>query len=217
MEKRMVRVGDLSETPETSGMVFRQATLYDLALRLSWGGAERRYREKLLDLAGVNRGERIVDVGCGTGTLAIAAKRRVGEAGEVVGVDASREMIARARRKAAKESVDIDFGLAAAETLPFPDATFDAVLNTTMLHCLPPDARGRAIAEMRRVLRPGGRALIVDFGGPAAARRSPFGRMRPHRAFDLHTAIPMLSAFGFERVQTAPLDFSDLHFALAKA
>src|SRR5215212_10881478 len=90
-------------TPATKGLVLHShARYYDL---LAWTltlGRERAFRDRLLEVARVQSGEAVLDVGCGTGTLAIAAKRRVGAAGSVHGIDASPEMIARAERKAAK-------------------------------------------------------------------------------------------------------------------
>src|SRR5581483_2587425 len=88
------------EAPSTSGIVLHSPLLYDLTVWLAFFGKEHRFREKVLQLARISRGESVLDVGCGTGTLAIAAKRRVGPAGSVCGVDASPEMLARAEKKA---------------------------------------------------------------------------------------------------------------------
>lgn len=203
--------------PVTTGKVIRWAMAYDLLLRLVWGRFEQQYRSRLLQLARLGVGESVLDVGCGTGTLAIAAKRCVGPAGRVAAIDASPQMVARARRKAATAAVDIEFKITAAEALPFPDATFDAVLSTTVLHCLPEEPRRRAIREMRRVLKPSGRLLLVDFAGPSKLRRSLLGRMRPHRRFDLHGVVPLLRDAGFAGVESGPLGFSDLAFALGTA
>ena len=203
--------------PITAGKVIHWAMGYDLLLRVFWGRSEQRYRSKLLQLARLGAGESVLDIGCGTGTLAIAARRCVGPAGKVVAVDASPQMVARARRKAARAAADVEFRLAAAEALPFPDATFDAVLSTTVLHCLPDEARGRAIHEMRRVLKPDGRLLLADFAGPWQLRRSFVGRMRVHRRFDLYAVIPILRDAGFARVDSDALGLGDLAFALATA
>jgi ubiquinone/menaquinone biosynthesis C-methylase UbiE len=72
-------------------------------------GREGAFREKVIDLACIKAGESVLDVGCGTGTLAIAAKRRVGPTGKVCGIDASPEMIARSGKKARKAGLEIDF------------------------------------------------------------------------------------------------------------
>lgn len=203
--------------PDAAGKVLHWAMAYDLVLRIFWGRSEQRYRSKLLQLVRLGAGESVLDVGCGTGTLAIAAKRRVGQAGKVVAIDASPQMVARARRKAAAAAVDVDFQIRTAEALPFPDATFDAVLSTTVLHCLAEVSRRRAIEEMHRVLKPEGRLLIVDFGGPSELRHSFIGRVGIHRDFDLRAAMPMLRDAGFTGIEARALDFSDLEYALATA
>jgi ubiquinone/menaquinone biosynthesis C-methylase UbiE len=137
-------------TPSTIGSVLHRAPCYDLQLWLLALGRERVFREKLVRLARVKPGESVLDVSSGTGTLAIAAKRFVGPKGTVYGIDASPEMIARARNKAMKAGTEVVFKNAVAEALPFLDAHFDAVLTTMMLHHLPTEARRQFAREMRR-------------------------------------------------------------------
>src|SRR5687767_79992 len=86
--------------PPTTGRVIHWAAGYDLLVWLLTFGRERAMRERTLVLARLRPGESVLDVGCGTGTLAIAAARHVGSSGRVCGIDASPEMIARARAKA---------------------------------------------------------------------------------------------------------------------
>src|SRR5262245_34868258 len=162
----MRRVGGQNSTPATTGLVLHGAArYYDLMAWLLMFGREGAFREKVIDRARLNPGESVLDVGCGTGTLAIAAKRRVGSMGKVYGIDASLEMISRASKKARRAGLEIVFKNEVVEALPFPDAHFDAVLSTLMLHHLPLKTRKQCAHEMRRVLKPGGRALAVDFGG----------------------------------------------------
>lgn len=99
----------------------------------------------MLDLTGLRPGEWVLDAGCGTRTLAVATKRRVGAAGAVYAIDASPEMIGRARRKARKNAVDVRFENAVVQKLPFPDGSFDAVLSTMMLHHLDRTARQQCL------------------------------------------------------------------------
>src|ERR1035438_3202485 len=102
--------------------------------------------------------------------LPIAVRRQVGTTGTVYGVDASPEMLARANKKARKAGVEIVLKNGLVESLPFPDAHFDVVLSTVMLHHLPGKLRRQCAGEIRRVLKPGGRVLAVDFGTSPAQR-----------------------------------------------
>jgi ubiquinone/menaquinone biosynthesis C-methylase UbiE len=204
-------------TPSTTGSVLHRAARYDLLVWLLTLGRERVFREKVLRLARLKPGESVLDVGSGTGTLAIAAKRLVGPMGTVNGIDASPEMIARARNKAMKAGVEVVFKTAVAEALPFPDAHFDAVLATMMLHHLPSEARQQCFHEMRRVLKPDGRLLAVDFGGPARERRGLIAHFHRHNQFDLRDVIPVLSGAGLNSVESGAVGFSDLQFVLAAA
>jgi ubiquinone/menaquinone biosynthesis C-methylase UbiE len=180
-------------------------------------GRERIFREKLVRLARLEPGESILDVGCGTGTLAITAKQRVGPTGAVYGIDASPEMIARARKKAKKASADVVFNYGVAEALPFPDSHFDAVLATLMLHHLPVKARRQCVCEIRRVLRPGGRVLAVDFGRSARERRGFLAHMHRHGHVKLLDIITLLGEAGLNRVDSGAVGIADLQFVLATA
>jgi ubiquinone/menaquinone biosynthesis C-methylase UbiE len=163
----------------------------------------------------VQTGESVLDVGCGTGSLAITAKQRVGTDGAVFSIDASPEMIARANSKARKAAVDIAFQQAAAEALPFPDQQFDLVLSTLMLHHLRRTARQACACEMWRVLRPGGRVLAVDFGSPSHQRRSLIAHFHRHGYTKLDDIVAMLNAAGFDTMESGAVGINDLQFVLA--
>jgi ubiquinone/menaquinone biosynthesis C-methylase UbiE len=197
--------------------VIRWARGYDFLVWALMLGRERTFREKTLDLARLAEGESVLDVGCGTGTLAIAAKSRVGPLGQVTGIDASPEMIGRANKKARKQGVEVHFQTAAAQSLPFQDAAFDVALSTVMLHHLPDDARAMCISEIRRVLRPGGRFLAIDFGGSAARRKGLAGRLHAHAHFDLTQVIPVVKRAGLAQVESGPMGFRDMQFIHAVA
>jgi demethylmenaquinone methyltransferase/2-methoxy-6-polyprenyl-1,4-benzoquinol methylase/phosphoethanolamine N-methyltransferase len=152
--------------PETKGATIRWARHYDLVSYALTLGKERQIRQKTVDLAGLKPGERALEVGCGTGSLALVAKGRVGAQGQVAGIDAAPEMIAVARQKAARSGLEIEFRVGLIEALSFPDGSFDAVLSSLMMHHLPGDLKEKGLAEVRRVLKPGGRLLIVDMRRP---------------------------------------------------
>jgi ubiquinone/menaquinone biosynthesis C-methylase UbiE len=190
---------------------------YDWFAALYCFGREGRMRERTLDVANVSSGERVLDVACGTGTLALAAKRRVGASGSVHGIDASPEMVERARTKAARSGLPATFEIATAQSLPFPDATFDVVLCTLALHHVPEDARADAIAEMRRVVKPGGRVLVVEFGKRrgAWALFHPVALLHAHKTRQvLDGAVDLMRRAGLEQVVTDSLGFSGLAYAL---
>ncbi len=147
---------------EGQGDLIRSAFLYDLLMKLMTFGREQAFREGILNNARMGKGDRVLDVGCGTGTLALAAVRRVGAAGVVHGIDPSEEMVARAKAKALREGLPVTFEVASAQKLPFEDASFDVVLSSLMLHHLPEPARKDAVSEIRRVLKPNGRLLVVE-------------------------------------------------------
>jgi ubiquinone/menaquinone biosynthesis C-methylase UbiE len=153
---------------------------YDRLKRLLEFGRERAFREDMLQLAALSPGESVLDVGCGTGTLALAACKYIGPTGSIYGIDASPEMIAQARAKARKRRMNVSFENAAAEALPFPEARFDAVFLTLMLHVLPSNVRQDAVDEIRRVLKPAGRVVIVEFAEPGM-RSGIVGHLFRHR------------------------------------
>ena len=139
----------------------RLTPLYDPLIR--WIMREERFKNRLIDLADVCPGMRVLDLGCGTGTLTIMVKQRQPGA-DIVGLDPDPAMLDRARSKAARSRVEVQFDQGFASDLPYLDRSFDRVLASMMTHHLAPGAKRRAFTEVLRVLRPGGQFDIVDFG-----------------------------------------------------
>ena len=167
-----------ASTKITKGLILDTGWRYDL---MEWffdtflfRGKLRELRQRTADLARIQPGEKVLDVGCGTGTLAMDIAPRVGAGGRVVGIDPGEQQIARARSKAARRSLSIDFKVGVIEHLDFPDQTFDVVLSTIMMHHLSDTLKRQGLAEIARVLRspdpatgkPGGRLVIADFKRP---------------------------------------------------
>lgn len=136
--------------------------LYDPLVKLLGADSARR---ALLDQAAVQSAHRVLDIGCGTGTLAILIKRQHRDV-EVVGIDPDSKALARAKRKAARAAVSIRFDRGSADELPYSDGSFDRVFSSFMFHHLQADQRERTLREMRRVLAPGGSIHLLDFVRP---------------------------------------------------
>jgi ubiquinone/menaquinone biosynthesis C-methylase UbiE len=160
----------VEEAPATSGNTIRWAYAYDFIVRVLTLNRESALREETLRLAGIERGASVLDVGCGTGSLTLRAKALAGSEGQVYGIDAAPEMIARARRKAQAAGAQVTFQVGVIEALYFADGTFDRVLSSLMMHHLPGALKGQGLAEVYRVLKPGGQLLIVDFDASVPRR-----------------------------------------------
>lgn len=135
--------------------------LYDGVLRL--GGREQTFKGRLIEQAGIQPGEAALDLGCGTGTLAIELKRRHPDV-EVVGLDGDPDMLWRARAKARRADLPLRFDEGLSWNLPYPDAAFDVVLSTLFFHHLDRPGRFRTLVEVVRVLKSGGRLHVADWG-----------------------------------------------------
>jgi ubiquinone/menaquinone biosynthesis C-methylase UbiE len=213
-EGKMTDVTKRHIAPRTSGVVMRRAARYDILAWLLTRGREPAFRERIISLARLEPGNSVLDIGCGTGTLAIAVTRHVGPTGEVRGIDPSPQMIARARRKAAKAGAHVAFELAVAEQLPFPDGRFDVVLSTLMLHHLPRKTRQQCATEIRRVLKPGGRVLAVDFG--RAQQQGLLASLHRHGHVTVEDIVGLFGKARLGAVCTGPMGMWGLQFVLAE-
>jgi ubiquinone/menaquinone biosynthesis C-methylase UbiE len=179
---------------------------YDVVVALTM--RERRWRPALTEavIGGLPAGATVVDVGSGTGTQAIALARARPDV-HVIAVEGDPQAEALARRKAGAERVDWRRGLAS--TLPLADASAHRVVMSLLLHHLPPDGKRAALAEARRVLRPGGELHVADWGRPAGPLMrcgffalqliDGFAGTRDHAAGRLHGFIAVA---GFVEPQT---------------
>ena len=135
--------------------------LYDPVVAIT--SRESGFKRRLLAHAKVKAGESVLDLACGTGTLAIDLKRQAPDA-TVAALDADAAILRRARDKAKQAGVKINFHRGLSTELPYDDGAFDAVLTTLFFHHLTDEAKADSAEEIRRVLRPGGRLLIADWG-----------------------------------------------------
>jgi ubiquinone/menaquinone biosynthesis C-methylase UbiE len=133
--------------------------LYDPVLALI--GAERVQRA-FVERAALQPGQRVLEIGCGTGNVSLLAKRACPGA-QVVGLDPDVQALGRARAKAARAGLEIRFDEGFADALPYADGSFDVVLSSFMWHHLPPDVQRASLRELRRVLSPAGSLQLIDF------------------------------------------------------
>lgn len=208
-----------SSSMPVRGLVLRggHARLYDWVMFLRTLTSGRSYVAALLDSAQLcTEDSTILDVGCGTGSLAIAAARRTGRMAKVFGLDASEQMLKLAIRKAQRMAVCVTFIHGTVEALPFEDASFDLVFSTLMLHHLPRPARIACAYEARRVLRPSGRFVVSDFETPARAAKGLLAHVHRHGGVPQKEICSMLRDTGFAIDHSGELGVSDLHFTVAR-
>jgi demethylmenaquinone methyltransferase/2-methoxy-6-polyprenyl-1,4-benzoquinol methylase len=167
MASQQARTGTLEEG-QVQAMFDRIARVYDLMNSLMTAGLHHRWRERAADLAAVGPGARALDVASGTGDLAVELARRVGPTGSVIGTDFSEAMLARARQK----SADVTWEWANALDLPYPDNGFDAA--TVGFGARNFSDLDHGIGEMARVVRPGGRVVILEITTPQRPPLSTF-------------------------------------------
>ena len=145
-------------------LAYRSLTpLYDPLVRLTT--RERAFKEALIGAAGIEDGMDVLDVGSGTGTLAVWIKQWHPGA-TVCGLDGDPDVLARARAKAEAVGIDVEFAEGLSYELPYPDASFDRVVSSLFFHHLLRADKVRTLAAIRRVLRPGGELHIADWGHP---------------------------------------------------
>lgn len=135
--------------------------LYDPVVRLTT--REGAFKAALLAQARLQPGQRVLDLACGTATLTLAA-RHAQPAADITGVDGDPQILERARAKARAESADLRFDQALSHQMPYDDASFDVVLSSLFFHHLDREAKLATLREVRRVLRPGGRLHVADWG-----------------------------------------------------
>ena len=144
---------------------------------------ESTWKAELVAQVGVTAGMRVLDLGCGTGTLTLLLAQAERQA-HVTGIDADPDALERAQEKAAETGVTIELVQGSSSSLPFPDASFDRVVSSLLFHHLTPDGKRATLAEVRRVLRADGELHIADWG-------------RPHNALMRAAFLPVQLLDGF--------------------
>lgn len=190
--------------PFIPALRFRFLTpLYDPLLR--WVMRELTFKHRLIQEARIAPGFRVLDLGCGTGTLTVLLKQKYPDA-DITGIDGDPAVLAIARAKAARQNVSITFDEGMAFQLPYADGTFDRVVSSLVIHHLTTEDKQRTLREAFRVLKLGGELLIVDFGKPHNPLAWLISRVmrRLERTEDniLGRLPEMIRTAGFQSVQT---------------
>ncbi|WP_433380664.1 class I SAM-dependent methyltransferase [Actinoplanes sp. CA-142083] len=180
-----------------SGGLITAPRRYELMAGAAFLGRRRKAYDRLVALAGVTAGERVLDIGCGTGYLTRRAAVAAGARGGVVGVDPSPNMIAYARRAAPPTCA---FHVAEGRQVPEEGESFDVAVSSLAVHHIPAEQRAETFAEIFRLLRPGGRMLIADFRPPTGKIGGRFVGLTAGHAMQ-HDAVeeqgPSIAAAGF--------------------
>jgi len=148
--------------PQTKGQVIHTPRLYEFIVWVITRGKEQAFRKFIAELAGLKESESVLDIGCGTGTMAALAKQYVGEAGKSCGIEPSLEMVSFARKKAKRKKAFVDINPGVIEQIDYPSQSFDVILCVIVMHHMPDETKIQGIKEMARVLKSGGRLVVVD-------------------------------------------------------
>jgi demethylmenaquinone methyltransferase/2-methoxy-6-polyprenyl-1,4-benzoquinol methylase/phosphoethanolamine N-methyltransferase len=202
---------------ETEGHTIHSwARYYDLVLGILSLGREKKFRRAALDLVSIEGGMDILDVGCGTGSLAVAARHDLGDEGNVVGIDPSSNMIDLARQKAEKAGVQVDFRVGVIENLEFEAETFDLVLSSLMMHHLTDELKERGLQEIKRVLKPGGRLLIIELDPGAFSLATLVHGHSEQLSAELEKTRQIIRRLGFAEIQSGRLSFRGFSYLKGK-
>jgi ubiquinone/menaquinone biosynthesis C-methylase UbiE len=187
----------------------KMVTSYDSYMRNITFGRERILREETVRLAQVKAGDSVLEIGCGTGTLTLTAKRQAGPSGKVFGIDIIPGMIEASQRKSEQAKEDITFQLGSINDIPFPASQFDVVMCSFMIFHMSETTLRKGITEVFRVLKPQGRWLVLDLALPTQPlqrfiAQKLFGGMLQH---DLHELLPLMEAAGFSNMEIAQAKF----------
>jgi len=206
--------------PETTGAVMHWTSPHDILVRLIGLGVNGANSRMIVEMAKIKPGDKVLDVGCGTGDLTLTAKNYVGTSGSAHGIDASPEGIDLARNKAKRIDSESAFEVGLIEKIPYPDATFDVVISRLVIHHLPDDLKRQGMEEIFRVLKPGGLVFLADFKPPtnpvlAHIVTALIGHKTMMQS-NLEGILPVLKEAGFVDVASGPTRSALLAFVSGK-
>lgn len=164
---KMHKSADKVDRPATTGATIHWVPQYDFFAALMGLGVKGANTRMVIGMAQIRDGDKVLDVGCGTGDLTLAAQNAAGPSGLACGIDPAPEGIAVAQGKAGRRNSAAKFDVGLIEKIDFPEATFDIAISRLVIHHLPDDLKRQGFAEIFRVLKPGGRLFMVDFKPPS--------------------------------------------------
>jgi ubiquinone/menaquinone biosynthesis C-methylase UbiE len=172
-------------------------------------GREDALRTMTVNLAQVKPGNCVLEIGCATGTLSLAAKRQAGPTGSVFGIDIIPGMIEVSQKKAIKAKLDVTFQLGNIEVIPFPNEYFDVVMCSFMIFHMSEKVRNKGVEEIYRVLKPQGRLMVLDLALPSR----PVSRMIIKLLLgfvikhDLKELQPVMESSGFSQIEISQVKY----------
>ncbi|MBI4789033.1 MAG: methyltransferase domain-containing protein [Chloroflexi bacterium] len=195
--------------PETTGVTIHWTSQHDIFARLMGLGVNGSNSRTIIEMAKIKPGDKVLDMGCGTGDLTLTAAKSTGASGSAYGIDAAPEGIEIARKKAKRSGVAAIFNVGLIEKLDFADANFDVVISRLVIHHLPDDLKRRGFEEIFRVLKPGGRVFLADFKPPtnpllAHAAIALVGHRMMVRSNNAGSLSSLIAEAGFGNVVSEP-------------
>ena len=189
---------------------------YDVYMKRITFGREDALRRMTVKLAAVKPGDCVLEIGCATGSLSLAAKRQVGSTGSVFAIDIIPGMIEVSRNKAEQANLDVTFQEGNIQDIPFDNEKFDVVMCSFMIFHMSEQVRNKGILEIFRVLKPGGSLLVLDMTlPPQSVSRSILkfflGFMLKH---DLKEIQPVMESSGFTKIEIARANYRVLGLPL---
>lgn len=206
--------------PETTGATIHWTSQHDIFVSLMGLGVNGPNSRMIIEMAKIKPGDKVLDVGCGTGDLTLTAKKYAGASGSANGIDASPEGIDIARKKAERGGSGAVFEVGLIERIAYPDATFDVVISRLVIHHLPDDLKRQGFSEIYRVLKPGGLCFLADFKPPTNPLLVHVISALVNHGMIMQSNVwglpPMLTETGFVEVASGPTRSAFLAFVSGK-
>jgi ubiquinone/menaquinone biosynthesis C-methylase UbiE len=195
----------VDEDAAIKGQMEKMVNTYDTYMKRITFGREDDLRKMTVNLAGVKAGDSVLEIGCATGSLSLAAKRQAGPTGSVFAIDIIPGMIEVSRKKSEQANLDVTFQEGNIQDIPFDNEKFDVVICSFMIFHMSEKVRNRGIGEIYRVLKPNGSLLVLDMALPPQSfsrgiLKFFLGFMLKHELKELQ---PVMELAGFSKIEIA--------------